>query len=146
MFEENMKLVYWLVLKKYKNYPQREDILQEGFLGLHKAVKTYDKNRGIKFSSYAVRCIDNSIKMFLRHNNKNITYTDIDDLRNNDFEIDFNKLEIDLIMRQLSVGQKAILNKLLAGETQGEIANDFGLSQASISRKLKEIKDIVNEK
>ena len=65
LFEENQKLVYFVVNKYYDWLAEDEDIIQEGFLGLYKASLTWDSSRS-KFSTYATRCILNQIRHELR--------------------------------------------------------------------------------
>lgn len=142
MFEENINLVYWLVTHKYKHCRNREDLIQEGCIGLLKAIKVFDASRRLKFSTFAVYCIDNQIKMFLRKR-KTINFTDVD---YDDFpgeDLNFSKLEYDLLIKNLSESQKYILQRLLQGVTQQEIANELGVSQATIGRKFKQIKEII---
>lgn len=62
---DNRKLIYQ-VLKKYNLYSKREDYYDIGLIGLTKAINTYNKNKGIKFSTYAYICIENEIKHELR--------------------------------------------------------------------------------
>ena len=67
---QNTGLVYYIV-NRYNNYSwQREDLEQIGMLGLCKAAITFDESKGSKFSTYASRCIDNEILMYLRKNKR----------------------------------------------------------------------------
>ena len=67
---ENQKLVYYLV-KKFNVVPDNyEDFVSVGTIGLIKAVATFDASKDIKFATYAARCIENEILMYLRRNSK----------------------------------------------------------------------------
>lgn len=62
MMTENKYLVD-IIVAKYNSAPlEKEDLIQEGMIGLFAAIKSYDKNRSTRFSTYASRCINNSIK------------------------------------------------------------------------------------
>ena len=68
-FEENMKLVSYVINRYFKNqlkYHDIEDIYQVGYIGLLKAVRYYDEDRGMKFSTYAVPVIWGYIKQYVR--------------------------------------------------------------------------------
>lgn len=70
LIERNLRLVAHVV-KKYQISPQeQEDLISIGAIGLIKAVTTYDADRSSKLASYAVRCIENEILMFLRAKKK----------------------------------------------------------------------------
>lgn len=66
-FEDHMKLVYYIV-HKYRIIPPAEydDMVQEAFIGLWKAVKTFKPEKNYAFATYASRCIYNQINMYLR--------------------------------------------------------------------------------
>lgn len=66
VIKENKALVE-LIVSKYKDSPlERDDMIQEGMIGLLAAVKSYDSKRGASFKTYASTCIDNSIQSALR--------------------------------------------------------------------------------
>jgi len=70
LIEHNMRLVAHVV-KKYQGVAEdQEDLISIGTIGLIKAVDTFDYNKSSKLASYAVRCIDNEILMFLRSRKK----------------------------------------------------------------------------
>ncbi len=71
LIEHNLRLVVY-VAKKYDNIPNGtlEDIISIGTIGLVKAVNTFDVDKNIKLATYASRCIENEILMYLRKNNK----------------------------------------------------------------------------
>ena len=72
LIEHNLRLVVFLA-KKYENVKvDLEDLVSIGTIGLIKAINTYSMDKNIKLATYASRCIDNEILMYLRKNkNKN---------------------------------------------------------------------------
>jgi len=71
LIKHNLRLVAHIV-KKYKNnnYNDQDELISVGSIGLMKAVKSYDINKGHSFSTYAARCIQNEILMLLRSQKK----------------------------------------------------------------------------
>lgn len=67
----NMRLVVH-VAKRYAQSIDQEELISIGSVGLMKAVKTFNIDKGTQFSTYAAKCIDNEILMYLRANKKNI--------------------------------------------------------------------------
>lgn len=68
MVEHNIRLVLHEVTGRFKSVAyDKKDLVSIGNLGLIKAVETFDKSKNVEFSSYAIRCIDNEILMFLRN-------------------------------------------------------------------------------
>lgn len=71
LVNHNMRLVVH-VTKRYSGSVDQEELISIGSAGLLKAVKTYRVEKGTQFSTYAAKCIDNEILMFLRSNKKNL--------------------------------------------------------------------------
>ena len=70
LIEHNLRLVVFLA-KKYDNTNETlEDLVSIGSIGLIKGIKTYKPDKNIKLATYASRCIENEILMFLRKNKK----------------------------------------------------------------------------
>ena len=70
LIEHNLRLVVFLA-KKYENTGiDLEDLVSIGTIGLIKGINTYNQDKNIKLATYASRCIDNEILMFLRKNKK----------------------------------------------------------------------------
>ena len=66
LIERNMRLVAH-VAKKYQNVEEdMEDMISIGTIGLIKAISTYDTERGNRLATYAARCIDNELLMYLQ--------------------------------------------------------------------------------
>lgn len=66
--EENINLVYYVVNKEFAHSRIKEDLYQEGMIGLIKADKLFDENKGIKFSTYATRAIYNECLQYTYKN------------------------------------------------------------------------------
>lgn len=70
LIEHNLRLVVYIA-KKFENTGVGvEDLISIGTIGLIKAINTYNKEKNIKLATYASRCIENEILMYLRRNNK----------------------------------------------------------------------------
>ena len=79
LIEHNLRLVVFLS-KKYENTGvDLEDLVSIGTIGLIKGVNTYKLDKNIKLATYASRCIDNEILMFLRKNKKRKTEVSFED-------------------------------------------------------------------
>ena len=68
--EHNLRLVAHIIKKYYASYKEQEDLISLGTIGLIKAVGTFDSNKGIRFATYASRCIENEILMHFRGRKK----------------------------------------------------------------------------
>ena len=68
--EHNLRLVAHIVKKYYASYKEQEDLISIGTIGLIKAVSTFDAEKGIRFATYASRCIENEILMHFRGRKK----------------------------------------------------------------------------
>lgn len=146
---ENQNLIY-VVLKKLNLYNQREEYFDLGMIGLVKGVKSYDKNKGYKLSTYLNVCIKNEILMFLRKRRinclsletnitENLKIKDVieDDNLNLDRFIYNNLYEAihNLSFNDLLLFELYYVNNL----TQLEISKKLNCSQVQVSRKLKNI-------
>lgn len=69
LVKHNLRLVVFIA-KKYNNYPDNDELISVGTLGLIKAINTYDYEKGSSLATYASRCIENEILMLLRNYKK----------------------------------------------------------------------------
>lgn len=78
--EHNLRLVLYRVTNKFKyvSYDKR-DLFSVGNIGLMKAIRTFDKSKNIEFVTYAAKCIDNEILMFLRKLKKEQNVVSLDE-------------------------------------------------------------------
>lgn len=166
LIEHNLRLVVFLA-KKYENTKiDLEDLVSIGTIGLIKGVNTYKLDKNIKLATYASRCIDNEILMYLRKTKKKRTEISFEDSLS--FDADGNELHLedvlgtddDIVTRGLEdeLDRKMLyreVNKLegrdkeiieyrygLNGKkelTQKEVASLMGISQSYISRIEKKV-------
>lgn len=84
LVERNLRLVVYIA-KKFENTGVGiEDLISIGTIGLMKAINTFNTDKNIKLATYASRCIENEILMFLRKNNKSKGEISIDEPLNQD--------------------------------------------------------------
>ena len=107
LIEHNLRLVVYIA-KKFENTGINiEDLVSIGTIGLIKAVNTFDPQKNIKLATYASRCIENEILMYLRRNMKTKIEVSLDEPLNIDW--DGNELllsdvlgtEVDMIYKQI---------------------------------------------
>ena len=166
LIEHNLRLVVFLA-KKYENTKvDLEDLVSIGTIGLIKGVNTYKLDKNIKLATYASRCIDNEILMFLRKNKKRTGEVSFED--NLSYDSEGNELHLedilgtddDIVTRGI---EEELEKKLLYSEiaklnerdkkimimryglfnhkelTQKEVADLMGISQSYISRIEKKV-------
>lgn len=167
LIERNLRLVVYIARKFENTGVNVEDLISIGSIGLIKAINTFRSDKNIKLATYATRCIENEILMYLRRNTKTKTEVSIDEPLNVDWEgnelllSDILGTDIDVIYKNLEeevdrdILKKAI-NKLDKRErviielrygifsdgiekTQKEVADMLGISQSYISRLEKRI-------
>lgn len=166
LIERNLRLVVYIARKFENTGIYVEDLISIGTIGLIKAINTFNPLKNIKLATYASRCIENEILMYLRKNSNMRSEVSIDEPLNVDW--DGNELllsdilgtdndvickniedEVDkalLIdaMKKLSVREQQIM-RLRFGlgngkeKTQKEVADMLGISQSYISRLEKRI-------
>jgi len=96
LIEHNLRLVVFLA-KKYENTKvDLEDLVSIGTIGLIKGVNTYKLDKNIKLATYASRCIDNEILMYLRKNKKRKTEVSLEDSLS--FDSEGNELHLEDIL------------------------------------------------
>lgn len=103
LIEHNLRLVAYIVKKRYSDSKEQEDLISIGIIGLIRAAETFDINKQTNFSTYAGKCIDNQIKMYFRKNKKTATEVHISDPIDSDK--DGNQITIADIFRDPSCVQ-----------------------------------------
>lgn len=166
LIEHNLRLVVFLA-KKYENTGvDLEDLVSIGTIGLIKGINTFSKDKNIKLATYASRCIDNEILMYLRKNKRIKAEVSID--ASLSFDGDGNELHLEDVLgtdpdivtkgieeeteRNLMINEVMrlrprdrdimILRYGLLGHdelTQKEVAEKLGISQSYISRIEKKV-------
>ncbi len=168
LIEHNLRLVVYIAKKFDNTGVGVEDLISIGTIGLIKAINTFNPTKKIKLATYASRCIENEILMYLRRNSKTKLEVSIDEPLNVDWDGNElllsdilgtdedtiyrdleNEVERKLLVRalnQLSSREKMIV-KMRFGldnpegreKTQKEVADLLGISQSYISRLEKKI-------
>lgn len=166
LIERNLRLVVYIARKFENTGINIEDLISIGTIGLIKAVNTFNPEKKIKLATYASRCIENEILMYLRRNNKlkseisfdeplNIDWdgnelllSDVlgtdDDVITKNLETKVDKHLLQNALGQLNAREKQIMELRfgLVGEeekTQKDVADMLGISQSYISRLEKKI-------
>lgn len=166
LIEHNLRLVVYTAQKFENTGVAIDDLISIGTVGLIKAIGSFNKEKNIKVATYASRCIENEILMFLRKNQKTKKDVSLDNPINTDsegnellladvmgtgedvlFKKAENELESSLLndaLCGLSLRERDIINMrygLLGGEemTQKEVASLLCISQSYISRLEKKI-------
>ena len=166
LIEHNLRLVVFLA-KKYENTGvDLEDLVSIGTIGLIKGINTYKRGKNIKLATYASRCIDNEILMFLRKNKRRKTEISFEDSLSYDAEGNELHLEDvlgtdkDIVPKELEdkIDKKLLIEEIdklnerdkkimilrygLFGHeevTQKDVADMLGISQSYISRIEKKV-------
>lgn len=168
LIEHNLRLVVYIAKKFDNTGVGVEDLISIGTIGLIKSINTFKPDKNIKLATYASRCIENEILMYLRRNNKTKLEVSIDEPLNVDWDgnelllSDILGTDEDVIYRdieneverkvllgaisKLSDREKKIINLRFGlgtkdGQemTQKEVASLLGISQSYISRLEKKI-------
>ena len=168
LIEHNLRLVVYIAKKFDNTGVGVEDLISIGTIGLIKSINTFNPEKNIKLATYASRCIENEILMYLRRNNKTKLEVSIDEPLNVDWDgnelllSDILVTDEDVIYRDI---ESEVERKLLMGAvsklserektiiklrfglgsrdgremTQKEVASLLGISQSYISRLEKKI-------
>lgn len=166
LIERNLRLVVYIARKFENSGVGIEDLVSIGTIGLIKAVNTFDPSKKIKLATYASRCIENEILMYLRRNNKTRAEVSFDEPLNIDWdgnelllsdvlgsendstykyvEEEIDKNLLNSAMDHLTDREKIIVQlrfglKDGSEKTQKEVADLLGISQSYISRLEKRI-------
>ena len=168
LIEHNLRLVVYIAKKFDNTGVNVEDLISIGTIGLIKAINTFKSDRQIKLATYASRCIENEILMYLRRNSKTRMEVSIDEPLNVDWDgnelllSDILGTDEDLVSKDIeSETERKLLQKAIAclsgrerqiielryglGKhmdqelTQKEVADLLGISQSYISTLEKKI-------
>ena len=167
LIERNLRLVVYIARKFENTGINIEDLISIGTIGLIKSINTFKTEKKIKLATYASRCIENEILMYLRRNTRIKAEVSIDEPLNVDWEgnelllSDVLGTDVDIIYRgleeetdrellgkaleKLSSREKHIvelrfgINSRGREKTQKEVADLLGISQSYISRLEKKI-------
>lgn len=161
LVEHNLRLVAHIV-KKYENFNENpDDLISIGTIGLIKGIDTYNPEKPVKLITYAAKCIENEILMYIRQNKKNMNNLSLDDSIG--YDKDGNEITLGEVLKSEYVDSSEIINlkdnvELLRTyigvltkrekeiiirryglldkdeETQREIAKDLKISRSYVSR------------
>ena len=166
LIERNLRLVVFIAKKFENTSVGMEDLISIGTIGLIKAVNTFNPEKKIKLATYASRCIENEVLMYLRHTSRLKLEVSLDeplrtdwdgnelllsdvlgtecDLVSRGIEEDAEKQMLSSALSRLTPREQRIMNMrfgLGGGRemTQKEVADQLGISQSYISRLEKRI-------
>lgn len=166
LIEHNLRLVVFIARRFENTGINLEDLISIGTIGLIKAVSTYRRDKNIKLATYASRCIENEILMYIRKISNQKTEVSLDEPINMDYDgnelllSDILGTDEDMILRPLEDDVDLCLLRKAVRElperereivymrfglegrkelTQKEVANKLGISQSYISRLEKRI-------
>lgn len=166
LIEHNLRLVVYISKKFESSGVNMEDLISIGTIGLIKAVNTFKMDKNIKLATYASRCIENEILMYLRRANRTKGEVSLDEPLNVDWdgnelllsdvlgteqdviythlEEEVNRNLLGIAMAKLSGRERQLMEMrygLISGRemTQKEVADELGISQSYISRLEKKI-------
>ena len=168
LVERNLRLVVYIAKKFDNTGVGVEDLISIGTIGLIKSINTFNPEKNIKLATYASRCIENEILMYLRRNNKTRLEVSIDeplnvdwdgnelllsDILGTDEDVIYKDIESEVerklmmkAMNKLSDRERKIINLRFGLNTpdgmemtQKEVASLLGISQSYISRLEKKI-------
>ena len=166
LVERNLRLVVYIAKKFENTGVGLEDLISIGTIGLMKAINTFNTDKNIKLATYASRCIENEILMYLRRSNRIKGEISIDEPLNQDGDgnelllsdilgtapdITSRRLEEEVDKKLLRASIKKLNNRernimelrfgFVSGneKTQKEVADMLGISQSYISRLEKKI-------
>jgi RNA polymerase sporulation-specific sigma factor len=168
LIEHNLRLVVYIAKKFDNTGVGVEDLISIGTIGLIKSINTFNPEKNIKLATYASRCIENEILMYLRRNNKTKLEVSIDeplnvdwdgnelllsDILGTDEDVIYKDIESEVerklllkAIRKLSEREQTIINLRFGlgtpdgnEMTQKEVAQLLGISQSYISRLEKKI-------
>ena len=168
LVEHNLRLVSHILKKYYVQAGDQDDLISIGTIGLIKAINTFAPEKNIKLATYASRCIENEILMYLRRNSKTRFEVSIDeplnvdwdgnelllsDILGTDEDVIYRDMETEVehkllsaAIEKLSKREQTIVNLRFGintrdgkEKTQKEVADLLGISQSYISRLEKKI-------
>lgn len=166
LIEHNLRLVVYIARKFENTGIYIEDLISIGTIGLIKAINTFNPSKNIKLATYASRCIENEILMYLRKNSNMRSEVSIDEPLNVDWdgnglllsdilgtdndvickniENEVDKHLLTNALKKLNVRERQIMEMRFGlgnrkTKTQKEVADLLGISQSYISRLEKRI-------
>lgn len=161
LIEHNLRLVAHIIKKYYSAYSDQEDLISIGTIGLIKGIDSFDMNKGIRLATYASRCVENEVLMYMRNKKKQsldvslnepidtdsegnpLTLIDViytDDTISDDIDLKIKSEMVRKFVAQLKDDREREIITLrygLSGDaplTQREIAKMLNISRSYVSR------------
>ena len=161
MVLENQRLVYYIIKRFNIDRADFDDYKSVGTIGLIKAILTFDTSKNVKFGTYASRCIENEIRMYIRKEKKhkaevslneaiikdlNGNVLRVEDLISDDEDFAENLVDdqvfvdfINIVLNQLTQKERLIMLYKISGVSQVDIAKIIHISQSYVSRVEKKL-------
>ena len=163
--QENMGIVHRL-LRPYRGLDEYEDLMQEAYIGIFKALTTYDPRKGSRLTSYAYTCAQNEVRMYLRksmakrracttvsletwdgneeNQNKLLEYilgskNLAASIESMDYQICTNaafQTAMEIVDNEMDRTSKISIHCFMAGNPQSETAKVLGMSQSAVSKEF----------
>lgn len=165
LFLENQKLAFHVLHRNFKRLADDEDMKQEALIGLWRACRAFDPEKGCEFSTLAFPCIKNAILQALRRKGRefeadasldaeprSIAMRDaystatLGDIVEDPHALDeHNAIDANHFLQELPADKRQLVVLKMQGMTQREIAQGCGISQAEVSRRLKRLRSGLRE-
>ena len=160
LVRHNLRLVAHIV-KKYNNAGEADDLISVGSIGLIKGIETFEPNKGCQLTTYAAKCIENEILMYIRANKKHRQAVSLyesvgTDKEGNDIALmdvipqqgdGYAEIENGIVLEKV----KGVMNKVLSdperevismrygltgkeAQTQSQVAKELNISRSYVSR------------
>ncbi len=153
LFEENKGQVYYIVANYFSAYANKEELIQNGLIGLWKASKKFDDAKEIKFATYATKCICNSIRTEIRRNEKYEKEIVFCDLRDSDKD-GMDEVELafqeelpretneytNFYLQILDPIEQRIFQEVASKKPLRKIATEFGVRYQTIALRYEKIR------
>jgi RNA polymerase sporulation-specific sigma factor len=134
LIERNLRLVVYIARKFENTGVGVEDLVSIGTIGLIKAINTFNPSKNIKLATYASRCIENEILMYLRRNNKIKTEISIDEPLNVDWDGN------ELLLSDILGTENDVIYRSLEDEVDRELLNTAMKKLSMREKKIMELR------
>ncbi len=130
LVEHNLRLVAHIIKKYYTQSEEADDLISIGTIGLIKGINTYRRDRGVRLTSYASRCIENEILMYFRSRRKSAGDVSLSDAIETDDDSGALSL-LDVVSEERDLAEQ-VCERELCAQLRREIANTLDEREARI--------------
>ena len=136
IIHQNLGLVHKLSYRYQRTGISRKDLVQEGTLGLHRAIVKYDPSRGVKLSTYAYPWIRSYMSKYVKKTRKAMDYLPVAEVYNPEPDSETERVdEVEDLMACLSHGERAIISYLYINNlTVDQIAQTLDIAPTQVRR------------